>query len=126
MAYESPIQVFIQNVNCDIDETISNGIVNVIANYGIHVEQEELIKALKYDREQYQKGFADGLNGAVKHGHWLETDAYPHHVYCSVCYKTYLNNREWIKNGYVEPAEYCPHCGAKMDEPVSISDTLEE
>lgn len=59
----------------------------------------------------------------VKHGKWLKTDAYPHHVYCSLCYRDYVTNeeviqgrREWQPPAYCTEAEYCPHCGAKMDE----------
>lgn len=57
----------------------------------------------------------------IKHGKWLKTNAYPHKVYCSVCYKTYVENEEIIAGrgwrlSYCTEAEYCPHCGAKMDE----------
>ena len=57
----------------------------------------------------------------VKHGEWLKTDAYPHRVYCSLCYKTYVTNEEIIRGRsdgyptYCREAKYCPHCGAKMD-----------
>lgn len=58
----------------------------------------------------------------VKHGEWLKTDAYPHRVYCSLCYKIYVTNEEVIQGRgwghplYCTEAEYCPHCGARMDE----------
>ena len=58
----------------------------------------------------------------VKHGKWLTTGAYPHRVYCSLCFKNYVTNEEIILERAKEPhpifcteAEYCPHCGAKMD-----------
>ena len=57
----------------------------------------------------------------VVHGEWVRTDAFPHRVYCSVCYKTYVTNEEVIQGRswdcpiYAYEAEYCPHCGAKMD-----------
>lgn len=56
----------------------------------------------------------------VRHGKWLKTDAYPHRVYCSLCYRTYVMNEEIIAGRSEHPtfcteAEYCPHCGAKMD-----------
>ncbi len=58
----------------------------------------------------------------VKHGKWLKTKAYPHRVYCSECYKTYVTN-ELIIDGrgkgahlvFCTEAEYCPHCGARMN-----------
>ena len=48
----------------------------------------------------------------VVRGEWLVTDAYPHRVYCSLCYKTNVPNEEWLheKNAY---PKYCMWCGAK-------------
>lgn len=48
-------------------------------------------------------------------GKWMQTDASPHHVYCSVCNKTYIPNSEWSiwENGEL-PRDFCPHCGADM------------
>lgn len=49
----------------------------------------------------------------VIYGKWSRTDAYPHHVYCSICYKTFVTNEEFLKR-YEIPNNYCPNCGAKM------------
>ena len=51
----------------------------------------------------------------VRHGRWLTTDAYPHHLYCSVCYKTYAKNAKWV-NELDLPTNYCHNCGARMDK----------
>lgn len=51
----------------------------------------------------------------ARHGRWLTTDAYPHHLYCSVCYKTYAKNAKWV-NELDLPTNYCPNCGARMDK----------
>lgn len=56
----------------------------------------------------------------TKKGEWLKTDAYPHHVYCSECYKTYVTNEEVIdgrggSRTYCTEAEFCPHCGVRME-----------
>lgn len=56
-----------------------------------------------------------------KKGKWLRTDAYPHHIYCSVCFKTYIPNDEWDiwkSDGWL-PKNFCPNCGADMREPES-------
>lgn len=51
----------------------------------------------------------------VKHGHLCSTDAYPHHLYCSECYKTLIPNEDicFEKNEF---PKYCMWCGAKLDE----------
>lgn len=56
----------------------------------------------------------------VEHGHWKETDAYPHRVYCSKCFITFVSNLDWLMSngGPIRNAERCPHCGAYMDEEV--------
>lgn len=51
----------------------------------------------------------------VRRGRWMTTDAYPHHLYCSVCYKTYAKNAKWV-NELDLPTNYCPNCGALMRE----------
>lgn len=53
--YEIPIEIIYGQMN----EQIENGVLKVVQNYGVHVDKEELIKALKYDREQYKKGYYD-------------------------------------------------------------------
>ena len=51
----------------------------------------------------------------VRHGRWMTTDAYPHHLYCSVCYMTYAKNAKWV-NELDLPTNYCPNCGARMEK----------
>ena len=80
-------------------------------------------------KEEYNKGWNDCRSAfykcitsmpaadvvEVRHGRWLTTDAYPHHLYCSVCYKTYAKNAKWV-NELDLPTNYCPNCGARMDK----------
>lgn len=51
----------------------------------------------------------------VKHGHWIRTEAYPHRVYCSKCYVTFIRNDEFLRLSDI-PHNYCANCGALMDE----------
>ena len=54
--YESPIRMIVGEMETKMEaDTMS-----VIQRYGIDVDKEELIKALNYDREQYEKGYAEG------------------------------------------------------------------
>ena len=47
----------VENVRKNQEETV----FEYIFQLGIDVDKDELIKALKYDREQYSKGFEDAL-----------------------------------------------------------------
>jgi len=62
MNYESPIEVISKRMRTEVEDSIFNAILDL----GISVDKEELIKALQYDREQYEKGFNDGCIGATK------------------------------------------------------------
>ena len=54
--YESPVNVVYNQMRTEVDNHIFKAIVNV----GVDVNKEELIKALQYDRGQYDKGYKDG------------------------------------------------------------------
>lgn len=62
MSYKSPIEFFqtdpfFEHVRDEMDNMIYRAVVHADVN----VDREELIKALEYDRGQYEKGYADGL-----------------------------------------------------------------
>ena len=54
--YKSPIEIIIGNMQTQIDDEIYRAVQNV----GINVDKEELLKALKYDRGQFEEGFRKG------------------------------------------------------------------
>ena len=54
---------------------------------------------------------------SVRHGRWLRTEAYPHRIYCSECYATFIRNDEFLHLEDILHG-YCPNCGAKMYEVV--------
>lgn len=59
--YDSPITLIVSQMQTKMEaDTMS-----VIQHYGIDVNKEELIKALNYDRGQYEKGYADRGNMIV-------------------------------------------------------------
>lgn len=55
MSYQSPIDVIMGQMNISYE----NGICKAVQNAGVNVDKNELLKALQYDRGQYQKGYAD-------------------------------------------------------------------
>ena len=54
--YESPIRMIVG----EMETKMENDTLTAIQRYGIDVDKEELIKALNYDRGQYDKGYRDG------------------------------------------------------------------
>lgn len=50
-----------------------------------------------------------------KTGRWLITDAYPHNVYCSKCYKTFAQTHWAVWEDGTLPRNFCPNCGARME-----------
>lgn len=63
--YQSPVNIVYQGLQSKFE----GDIYQAIQSYGVHVDKDELIKALQYDRDQYKKGFADGCidrTGALK------------------------------------------------------------
>lgn len=60
--YENPIGIITSKIVDEIRNKQEEMVYSAIVNTGISVNKEELIKALKYDRNQYEKGYQDGLN----------------------------------------------------------------
>lgn len=56
IGYESPITM----IASQIETKVEGDVLQAVQRYGIEVDKEELIKALQYDREQYNKGFING------------------------------------------------------------------
>jgi hypothetical protein len=61
MNYKSPIET----INQQVQAKFEGDVMELIHSYGINVDKDELVKALKYDRDQYRKGFEDGCKGAT-------------------------------------------------------------
>lgn len=84
--YKSPIKIIEDQLHNQIITDYENGIMKALMRYQIYVDKEELLKALQYDRGQYEKGYQDGLNAdkwipceerlPEKYGGYLYTDKY--------------------------------------------------
>lgn len=55
--YKSPIEMIVGQMNVEYE----NGILKYTQSYCPNIDKDELIKALKYDRDQYDKGYVDGV-----------------------------------------------------------------
>lgn len=58
----------------------------------------------------------------VRHGHWCVTQAYPHTVYCSECFKRFAQAHWQVWEDGSLPRDYCPNCGAKMDGDMKLEE----
>jgi len=109
--YESPIAIITTEYQSSIDDEV----LKVTQKLGIDVDKDELIKALKYDRGQYEKGYADG-KAARKKGEWINdgkglykcTSCGELWTWCWACCVPLARIYKELK--------YCPKCGAKMEE----------
>lgn len=54
--YKSPIEL----LTAEIQAKLENGVVDLLKHIDINVDKDELIRALRYDRKQYDNGFSDG------------------------------------------------------------------
>lgn len=57
--YKSPIELITKPMYTEMINEQENYILQAIQEMGVNVDKEELLKALKYDRDQYNKGYED-------------------------------------------------------------------
>lgn len=60
MSYQSPITMYTERIIKDIVEKQDGYLVEEVRKVGFDINKEELAKALKYDRDQYMRGYTDG------------------------------------------------------------------
>lgn len=60
--YESPVNLIVQDIETQMVQKEEQMILEAIRKYDVVVDKEELIKAINYDRNQYSKGYKDGVN----------------------------------------------------------------
>lgn len=58
--YESPIELITTTIMSEIVKNQEEQVMNAVQGVGVNVDKDELLKALAYDRQQYEKGYRDG------------------------------------------------------------------
>lgn len=108
--WESPISIT-EEICREMAEAYDAYIVEEVRKVIPHIDKEELVKALEYDRGQYEKGYADGRADATRHGHWITwfENKDVRQAKCSECGMMFTL-------GKGRDIHYCGNCGAKMDE----------
>lgn len=69
MSYESQIEIFEETVSSQYDKTLEEAVMQEVTRIGVYVDKHELIRALQYDRDQYNRGYHDGINAKK----WIST-----------------------------------------------------
>lgn len=64
--YQSPIEMIYTDIQTQIKEEADKRIYEIMQQCGIHVDKDELIKALQYDRRQYERGYLDGYADGMR------------------------------------------------------------
>ena len=103
--YESPIKIiestldsFSKAIIKQRDDAI---FAEIQSSFGVDVDKAELLRALQYDRNQYEKGYADG-----------KRDAMDELVRCKDC--KYYNERNEDCDHPALWGEYCSDFGLHM------------
>lgn len=128
MAYESPIKItyrqgipeyrtFHEKIAGEITEHIESRITACVQDQmAIEINRGQLAQALKYDRDQYNKGYEEGyqdgyramINERTDPAEWIETDHKGTPYLCPKC-QCFSNLRYY----------WCPWCGKDMrPEPI--------
>ena len=109
--YEPPISV--DYIMREQEKQLEKDVLKVIASYNITVNSDELVKALRYDINQYETGYKAGYKaaqGEQKLGTWIVHGIYARCSECNETGGTILNGDK------PEPflTKFCPNCGVKM------------
>ena len=64
--YKSPVELLVTEIEHQIVKQQDEEIYKAVAHYVPNVNKAELIRALNYDREQYEKGYADAMDSIVR------------------------------------------------------------
>lgn len=93
MSYISPIKIgeipqmeegWADKIGRYIAGEVDNLVLESCVKVGCHVDKDELEKALRYDRDQYSKGYADGKRDAAPRWHRVEDELPEPNIQCLV------------------------------------------
>ena len=59
--YNSPITIAVREYVSAFNEAVESEVIRAVNKFAVYVDKEELVKALNYDRNQYNKGYDIGF-----------------------------------------------------------------
>lgn len=105
--YESPVELIITEIHNQIVKQQEEEVFKAVISFVPNVNKEELLRALRYDREQYEKGYADAMASIVRCADCRD---------CEMCYPEKLLDREatqaWLCKRYKlwrKPDDFCSY-----------------
>ena len=109
--YNSPIEMLITDIQHQIVKQQDEEIYEAVVSYIPNIDKDELLRALQYDRGQYDKGYADG-----------KADAMAELVRCKDCkhkrhnkkYDVILCDHDIGVRGLLRPDDFCSY-GERKD-----------
>jgi hypothetical protein len=109
--YKSPIEIY----ETELETQLEGEILRAVKRVGVSVDKDELIKALKYDRDQYNEGYHDASEKQIPKRvivQTLDEDVRVGKLVFSKGVKTY----KCQCGKHVLPSNiYCSDCGQKLD-----------
>jgi hypothetical protein len=116
--YKSPIEMIYADIYSQVMEQQEDMVYKAVLNCVPNIDKEELIKALKYDRDQYEKGYHDGRAA----GRWIPVserlpDKEGSYLVCSTrnsVYVTHFHTDRYFKNGYFRLAGFAVRGDSKI------------
>lgn len=112
--YESPIEVVFSDLVSDAVKKADEYIVANVQQVGVKVDKDELIKALRFDRGQYEKGWNDRDNEIVR----CKDCRFSHMTYggeCKSC-DMWKDDDDFTMTLYLDGDFYCAFAERKKDE----------
>ena len=109
--YKSPIDVFINDLAKSAAQKMDDEIYRAVGRVGIVVDKGELLKALQYDRNQYEAGFKDASNNIVRCKDCKDFSSVmfcgkpTHYGYCCNTHDSVLGNRHRFENDFCSYGE---------------------
>lgn len=64
--YKSPVTTFVERINADLRSEELKAVMNATVRLGVEVDEGELLKALQYDRKQYEEGYRGGYDAGYR------------------------------------------------------------
>lgn len=96
--YETPINLIMGELETSYKQMITDRETTIMANInqqmGINIDKQELIRALNYDREQYEKGYDEGIKFFKFVCQWLAENF----EYDTMCDEMTDFDSEWCAN----------------------------